>query len=495
MTKTSNSNQVMWVAVGQFAAYAIGIIGPMILSRYFSVADYGTYKQVMYVYNTLLIVFTMGLPKAYSYFIPRVSLQESKDVIKKISRLFTIIGVIFSLFLYIGSGFIANLLHNPDLDLAIKYFSPTPLFLLPTMGLEAILASYKRAKHIALFSLASRIFILICTIIPVLLFKGDYLQSIIGFDIASFFTCILAHYLKYLPTSKVEKQRTHVSHKEIFSFSLPLLSASLWIMLYHSTNQFFVSRYYGNSAFAEFSNGFTEFPLITMIVNSVAAVLAPLFSEYAVRDKNAIGPIWQAALNKTVKLIYPITIYCVIFSDVVMTCFYGSKYTSSDIFFSIKSIEGFFFVIPFYPILTALGKTKEYSSAQMIFAIFLLLFEFILVKIGVPVYMIGVAYILSSFGKVIYQFAIVKRSIGIPANVLIPHKTMLKTTLLSIIASIIPISVHYYLSHLNEWLSLTITVSIFCLIYYLLCWITHLSYRDIAESFIGEHKALLKFIP
>lgn len=63
MTKTSNSNQVMWVAVGQFAAYAIGIIGPMILSRYFSVADYGTYKQVMYVYNTLLIVFTMGLPR------------------------------------------------------------------------------------------------------------------------------------------------------------------------------------------------------------------------------------------------------------------------------------------------------------------------------------------------------------------------------------------------------------------------------------------------
>ena len=45
----------MWVAVGQFSAFAIGIISPMILSRYFSKGDYGTYKQVMYVYNTLLL--------------------------------------------------------------------------------------------------------------------------------------------------------------------------------------------------------------------------------------------------------------------------------------------------------------------------------------------------------------------------------------------------------------------------------------------------------
>ena len=63
MSNTSNSRQAMWVAVGQFSAFAIGIISPMILSRYFSKGDYGTYKQVMYVYNTLLIVFTLGLPK------------------------------------------------------------------------------------------------------------------------------------------------------------------------------------------------------------------------------------------------------------------------------------------------------------------------------------------------------------------------------------------------------------------------------------------------
>jgi O-antigen/teichoic acid export membrane protein len=495
MSNASNSRQAMWVAVGQFSAFAIGIISPMILSRYFSKGDYGTYKQVMYVYNTLLIVFTLGLPKAYSYFIPRVSLPESKDVIRKISRLFAILGLFLSLLLFCGASAIADLLHNPDLELAIKWFSPTPLLLLPVMGIEGILASYKKAKHIALFTLCMRVFTLLFTILPVITFNGTYIHSIIGFDIASLLTCIFSYYLKYLPTRGIELQRATVSYKEIFAFSLPLLSASLWIMLFQSTNQFFISRYYGNEVFAEFSNGFMEFPIIPMVVNSVATILAPLFAGMAVKNKMSIGDIWNSALNKTIKIIYPVTIYCILFSNIVMTCFYGKMYSTSGIFFSIKNIEGFFSVIPFYPILMALGKTKEYSRVHMVIAFLLLPLEFFIVKLGLPVYTIGLAYVLCSLGKVILQFAVVGRSVEMPASVLIPYKAMIKVALVSVFASIIPLVLSRYISELNEWLLLIITVSLFCIIYYSLCWISHVSYRDVVIGFIGRYKSLLKFIP
>lgn len=46
----------------------------MILSIYFLKEDYGIYKQVIYVYNKLLTVFTLGLTKAYACFSPRVEL-------------------------------------------------------------------------------------------------------------------------------------------------------------------------------------------------------------------------------------------------------------------------------------------------------------------------------------------------------------------------------------------------------------------------------------
>ena len=60
----------------------------MILSRFFDKGDYGTYKQVMYVYSTLLAVFTLGLPKAYAYFLPKYATNYSRDIISKVTKIF-----------------------------------------------------------------------------------------------------------------------------------------------------------------------------------------------------------------------------------------------------------------------------------------------------------------------------------------------------------------------------------------------------------------------
>lgn len=65
----SNTLQAFWIAIGSLFAFGFGIVSSMILSRYFPKEDYGTYKQVIYVYTTLLTVFTLGLPKAFSYLV------------------------------------------------------------------------------------------------------------------------------------------------------------------------------------------------------------------------------------------------------------------------------------------------------------------------------------------------------------------------------------------------------------------------------------------
>ena len=56
--ETNNSPTSGMVAMGSLFSFGFSIVSSMILSRYFDKADYGTYKQVMYVYNTLLTVFT-----------------------------------------------------------------------------------------------------------------------------------------------------------------------------------------------------------------------------------------------------------------------------------------------------------------------------------------------------------------------------------------------------------------------------------------------------
>ncbi len=181
----SNSKQAMWVALGSLSSFCVSIVTSMILSRHFDKIDYGTYKQVMYVYQTLLTIFTLGLPQAFGYFLPRVSREEGRDVVKKITILFLIAGSIFSATLFLSAPLIAQVLKNELLADAIRLFSPVPFLLLPTMGIERIYSAYREAHISALYMLISRLLVIVFVTIPVLCSDGNYKSAIIGFDIAS----------------------------------------------------------------------------------------------------------------------------------------------------------------------------------------------------------------------------------------------------------------------------------------------------------------------
>lgn len=498
MAETNNSKQAMWVAIGQFCSFAIGFISPVILSRYFTKGDYGTYKQVMYVYDTLLTVFTLGLPRAYSYFIPRVSKSQSKDVVKKITRFFILLGFIFSCVLFWGATFIADILRNPDLEDALRWFSPTPLLLLPVMGLDSILASYKKTQFLALYNIVTRFFILLCIITPVLFFNGTYREAIIGFDIASLLTFLLAIYLRDLPTKGIKIEDCLITYKEILSFTLPLVLASFWIMIFQSVNQFFISRYYGNEVFADYSNGFIAFPVIPMIINAVATVLMPRFSGMAKNNKSSgIGIIWMQALSKSIKFIYPIAIFSIVFSEQMMTCLYGDNYAASGGFFAIKNIEALFGVIPFYPLLLAFGKAKEYSYIHLIIAILVVPLEYAIVYFGGSAYLIAIAYLVCSIAKICLQFSVVQKCTNLSFIELIPIKEVLKISMVALLASYIVKMVSSVIDINSQVFMLCLVAVMFIVLYYLCCWIFKIEYRDVLTSYISSNKYnwLIKKIP
>ena len=321
MNSKSNTIQAFWVAFGSVISYTFILLSSMILSRYFTKGDYGTYKQVMYVYNSLLVVFTLGLPRAYSYFLPRVPITEAKSVINKITYLFFLLGLIFSLVLYFGSSTISTVLKNPDLNYALKVFSIVPLFMLPTMGVDGILATFKKSKYIVVYKGLSALFQLISVSVPVIFFKGDYLSAIFGFTVSSFLIFIVALYLKNMPVKNEIKEKTTISYKDIFKFSIPLLTASLWAILMNAADQFFISNYFGKEVFAEFSNGWLDLPFVSMIVGATSTVLLPVFSKIVNENENAylqIKPIWKNTFEKTVMIIYPLLMYCMVFSENIM---------------------------------------------------------------------------------------------------------------------------------------------------------------------------------
>ncbi len=458
----------------------------MILSRYFDKGDYGTYKQVLYVYHTMLTVFTLGLPKAFSYFLPRVDENQAKSLIRKITNLFFLLGSVFSLMLFACADLIAILLNNLDLALALRIFSIVPFLMLPTMGLEGILSTYRRTRFVAVYIVSTRIVMLLCVALPVILFNVSYIGAIIGFVIASFFSFVVALYLKYLPVRNYANEECSVLYKDIFQFSLPILLASLWGMVINSADQFFISRYFGNEVFAEFSNGSMELPFVGMIISACAAVLAPIFSKLSYNQfdfKKELYPLWISVFEKTAKLIYPLVIYCIVFADVIMVVLYGSQYEASSNYFRLKLFANFFTMISYAPLVINTGHVKLYRNVHMYGAIILIILEYLSILAFHNPLVVTVVSVLCRIGRILFMLYFAANLFGVKLYELFPLKLVSKIIFPSLLILFSIRNTLLYSGYLLSEPLLTVFIggAIYLGIYFLYCRVANIDYIQVIK--------------
>jgi O-antigen/teichoic acid export membrane protein len=421
-TVKNNSVQAFWVAVGSFSSFALSIVSTAILSRYFIKSEYGTYRQVIYVYNTLLIVFSAGLPSVFAYYLPKHTLGQGREVVFKISRVLFFLGLIFSVFLFCFSGIIAVLLKNPELSRGLKYFSPVPMLMLPTLGIEGIFSTYKKTIFIAVYNVISRLLTLLFIVVPVILFKGGYLSAIEGWLLASFLTLVLALFFKIIPFRGITKETSGLRVSEILKYSVPIAVASIAGIAIKAADQFYISRFFGPEIFADFSNGFIELPFVGMITGAAATILMPLFSKI-VSDKTDSGQIislWQSSLRKSTIIIYPIVLFFIFFSKETMSVLYSSLYTSSAKYFVTILVLNFFNVIVFAPLLLSLGETKFYAYVHVVLAAVAWILEYMAVIIFNNPMAVAILSVTLSIIKILVFLRFSSRKIGISFGCLFP---------------------------------------------------------------------------
>lgn len=383
--KSSNFNQALWLGLGQFSSFALAFISAAILSRYFDKTEYGTYRQILYVYGTLQTVFTIGLPTVFIYFIPRLSHGQGKTFVNSLNKIFLVLGLFFSLSLFFLSTTIADLLNNPELAIGLKYFAPFPLFTLPAMGVEGIYMALRKTKQIAYYMLASKLFMLLCLTLPVVFLQGTYLTAIFGWGIASFISFLVAMYLKNKPYLKVEKESIPKMYHSVFNYSLPLMAASLAGVALNSADQFFISRYYGTTVFAEFSNGAISIPIIAMVAQSVKGVLTPILSKADSEGTMTEAiEIYTRAVIKSVTLVFPVLLFSMFFAGELVVFVYGAKYEVSKGFLRMYMIREFFNVIPYFSVILALGLSRIYFYMHVAGVLFVWLADYIVVQFGLP---------------------------------------------------------------------------------------------------------------
>jgi len=370
--QNNNTIQAFWVALSSLSGILISIVSASILSRYLSKADLGTYKQILYIYTSLSIVFSAGLPSVYSYYLPRYKKVQGFHIVKKISKLLFLCGAALSVTLFLGSSLIADLLANSDLTYGLQLFAIIPMLLFPTLGVEGVLVSYNMSYILPIYNSITKLLMLFCIVFPIILIAPKVEYAIFGWIISSFITLLITVIIIKIPFKNLAIQNSHLSYKTILKYSSPIMVASLAGVAINSADQFFISRYFGKEVFAEFSNGFIQLPFVGMVVGSASTVLMPKLSSFFSNqnDNNiAILDLWKSTIKKSALIIYPIIVLFYTFSNYFIIILYSDLYTESIKYFQLKLISNLFNVIIFAPILLSSGNSRFYMNLHMFIAL------------------------------------------------------------------------------------------------------------------------------
>jgi O-antigen/teichoic acid export membrane protein len=488
----SNTHQALWVVIGSLSSFSLALVSSAILSRYFSKQEYGTYKQVIYIYTTLLIIFTAGLPEVFAYFLPRYSIREGKAIVWKITRTLFLSGALFSIFLFLSSPLIASFLNNPDLEKGIKVFSPIPFLLLPTLGIEGIFSTYKKTIFIGIYNTLTRFLTLLFIVLPVIVFKGSYITAIYGWVIVSFISLLIAFYFKGIPFKGSRSEKASLSYKEIFRYSLPLVSASIWGIAIRSADQFYISRFFGSAVFAEFSNGFIQLPLVSMVTAATSIVLMPVFSKM-VHDKldlRELVAVWKSALIKSAIIIYPVVLFFMFFANDIIIVLFSKTYEASIIYFRINMAINFFNIIVFAPLLFSLGKTKLYARIHMFLAIAVWLFEYFIILVFNSPVAVAIVSVSLGIGNVAIGMIYIAKILKINLLHLIPYKEIIKIVFhVFLVAALVKVGLNklYITSPLAE---LVLAFSIFCPVLLSSSRFFNLNYLSVVKPLLKKSQVL-----
>ena len=385
MNNKGNLNQAIWLGISSLSSMLVSIVSAAILARFFDKAEYGTYKQIIFVYTTLLTIFQAGLPSVFSFFLPKYSHESGKYIVNRINRLLFILGLLLSATLFLSSSYIADFLGNPELASGLKLFSPFPFFTLPTLGLEGIYIVNKNTKFVAIYNTVTRLLMLLCIVLPVIFINNTYQTAVLGWGAASIFAFVLACIFKTRPYRDVSNPSIVPNlMSSVLKYSLPIMGSSCILLFYNSINQLLISRYFGVEAFADFSNGFVPLPFVAIIINPIRQLLVPMFSK-AQSEGKLREPI--AFLNKSIieisLVMVPLIAFCYLFAEDIMLFLYGDLYVSSAIFFIANLTFNLSEIFPMQAVLSGLGKTKLLMFFDIVYTILLFLVDITLIILGV----------------------------------------------------------------------------------------------------------------
>lgn len=464
LPKTTLSTKATIISIGRLAITLSHFMAYAILSYVFSKTEYGAYRQVWLVYNTMLFILSLGLPTSISYFIPQMKGPDRKALHVQSFFLLAVTGLILGLILFFGGPLISAGLKNPGLEELLRYFSLVPILTFPTLYYQELFICLNKEVTATKLSLIFAFGHLFSLTFP-LLFGWSIKEIFISFTLFSLIRLIVVSLFIFRPFQQIDMEWHFTLLRKQLKYAIPLGLATIVAILNKQIDKFIISSVFSLTQFATYMNGAFEIPLIGIITGSITAVLIPEFVRlWTQKDSRGIIQIWHSSLRRVALIFYPLTGFLMVYAPEFITLLFSQKYAQSSGIFRIYLLSLLTRITNFGAILLSIGLSAyilRYAAASLLLNILLNLLFIKIIGFPGP----AVASVIVIHGINLIQLNRISKETQIPFKNIMPWKTLGQLCLISFIAACGSAVIKHFLPVHTQVLSLLSGCVVFIIIF------------------------------
>ncbi|MCG2590505.1 oligosaccharide flippase family protein [Rhodohalobacter sulfatireducens] len=452
---------------------AIVIATIQILSK----TDFAIIGYLLMIHEVARNLATLGFPDSVFYFFERVSGSAKRAFVNQTTLILLGTALIAGIFILLVGYFAPSFLTewSPDSIEQVQHLLPfmalVAVFEIPTWPVTNILLALDRQKESAWYEMITSLLTFLLLVGPLAL---GYALDIAVYGLVAYglirFIGSWVWMRVVLPEGKLSD--SEISVRRQVNFSLPLGLSALVNKINRYVDKFVVSILLPVTAYAEYTIGAQEVPIIRVIPFAVGSVLISRYVEFQLESKKEeLLELWYKGVQKVSLLVVPLTILSIIIASDLIAIIAeseGTSYRNAVLPFQIYNLIVLVRVTHYGSILQAFGDTRGvfYLSINLVVANLIL---------SIPLTMLyginGTA--LGTLIANLYNWYITLRRIGthmeLPARKVLPFPYYLKVLGVSVLTAV-PIWYGRYIliSEANSVLGLLISIITYLLLFSIL---------------------------
>lgn len=434
--KQSIATDAVKLTASKIITMTISMISAMLLSRFRTLEEYGTYSQLLIVISLVSSIFMFGLPNSINFFLASAeSSDEKQKFLSTYYTLSTILSFISGLALVLAAPLIVNYFNNAIIKNFMYVLAVYPWAKIILSSIENIYIVYEKTTRLIFFRILNSVSLLFIILLVEVFNLGFYMYMILFIAVEAVFALSV-----YIQVGNLSGRIWIYFDKDlirkVLKFSVPLGLASVVGTLNIELDKLLIGRFFSTEQLAIYTNAAREMP-VTIIASSITAVLMPQLV-YLLKNGNKEKAItlWGDATSLSYVFICFFASGLFTFAPEVISLLYSNKYLPGVSVFRIYNIVLLFRCTYFGIILNSIGKTKFifYSSIAalglniVLNYIFYRIFGFL----G-P----AIATIISIVAILIFQLIETSKNIDVPLSNIFPWKELGVITIVNIVMGMI----------------------------------------------------------